>query len=83
MTGPGGAVARRLIEGNANRWAPSNIRHDAYGGRIDAEAELADGSDLRTRLLDHRVVVDHDGRTHATGRPRASTMSAAPTASER
>ena len=45
--------------------APSNIRHDAYGGRIDAEAEFSDGSDLRTRLLDHRVVVDHDGRTRA------------------
>lgn len=64
MTGPGGAVARRLIEGNTNRLALSNTRHGAYGGRISAEAELADGSALRTRLLDHRVV-DHDGRTHA------------------
>ena len=65
MTGPGGAVARRLIEGNANRSAPSNIRHDAYGGCIDAETELADVSDPRTRLLADRVVVDHDGRTRA------------------
>jgi hypothetical protein len=43
----------------------SNIRRDAYGGRINAKAELADWVRPAHAVLDDRVVVDHDGRTHA------------------
>jgi hypothetical protein len=35
---------------------------DAYGGRINAEVELADGGDLRTRLLVEGVVVAYDDK---------------------
>ena len=37
------------------------MRHDAHGGRINADVELADGGDLRTRVLAEAVVVAYDG----------------------
>ena len=40
----------------------TNIRHDARGGRINADVELADGGDLRARVLAEGVVVAYDGK---------------------
>ena len=71
---------RRRAPARRGRRQPAGaVQHKARRLRRTHQrgGELADGSAPRTRLLDDRVVVDHDGRTQATGRPRASTASAA------
>ena len=77
--GTGGAVARRLIEGDANRLALSNIRHDASGGRINAEAELPMGPTRARGCWTIAWWWTTTGAPTLTGRPRASATSSAPT----
>lgn len=58
---------RRLIAGSGNVVTLKNMKHDAYGGRIDADVFLRDGRNLADVLIRFGHARPYDGKTKRRG----------------
>lgn len=55
------ALATKLIEESGNMVTLRNVKHDKYGGRIDADVILVDGSSLADHLLEAGLAKRYNG----------------------